>query len=373
MSREGSGVARRVGRSLVAAAFVSAACADVAGIGGDYYVGGGGSAGSDGGGGSKQCESARAPAPPAVQDAGGDIELVFALKAIDFHEASQAEYESIGFDLDKTCTCQGEQASCARPADAPPDYECDGPGGRDNNSGGLIAASALLGLSSKSFNENIAQGEWSVLVRVRGYNGKKDDDQVSVSWLTALAIPLQFQPVKWDGTDQWPINAASFELDGQGKPDMEKPKSQDALAYVTGGRLVASLKGEAPVDIAANVSINLVNAFVMGELVENAGVWSVQGTVGGMWLVGDVLKAMRNMTPLGQPLCTDHPIYGEVKKTICSRRDISPTALLASEPCDAISLAFTFTAAPAKILGAFDVAAPANPCVGKDPGQDSCD
>ncbi|MBI5537269.1 MAG: hypothetical protein HY898_31395 [Deltaproteobacteria bacterium] len=304
------------------------------------------------------CSRALPPEPPAVKDAAGSIELVLAVRTIDFHETTQ--FNTIGYDLDKTCTCLGEGNSCQPPANSTPQDQCDGPGGRDNRAAALIAASSMLGLSSATFDNDIADGEWSILVRVRGYNGLADDDQVSVAWL----VPLNFmKPPVWDGTDAWGINGSCLNHDGTGKPDLESPLITDTLAYVTGGRLVASLKGGASLTLSTGMSIIINDAFLVAGLVQDGSKWSVQeGLLVGVWKTTDLLANLRYTTVGGQPLCATNGIYKNIKDSVCQKRDILASGGAPTAPCDAISLAFTFTAAPAKIALALDNPAGADPC-----------
>jgi hypothetical protein len=63
-----------------------------------------------------------------------------------------------------------------------------------------------------------------------------------------------------------------------------------------------------------------------------------------------------------------------VKSTVCKNRDIHSTSKNPNDTCDAVSLAFTFTAPPAKIKVAWDPGPKANPCTpATDPATDSCD
>jgi hypothetical protein len=323
----------------------------------------------DGNAGSGQCASERPPAAPAVADAGGDLELVLALRTLDFHESSAPK--SIGFDLDKTCTCQGEQSSCVLPAGSS-DYDpCDGPGGRDNNGAQLIASSAMLGLTSSSINNDIEKGDSSMLIRIRGYNGLPDDDQVSVAWLVPLGlgkVPL------WDGTDTWNISGTSLKyLSGQ--PNLEDPLAVDNLAYVTGGRLVASLKGGAKLGIAANFTIVINNAFLVIQLVQNDVGWGMaDGVLAGIWRSIDVLTNLRGLTVTGQKLCTNHPLYPNIKQGVCRATDICVDSIAPTAKCDSISLAFTFTGTGARLGTAVDVPALTSPCEPQyDPANDPCD
>ena len=319
--------------------------------------------GNDSGG----CSSARPPGPPAVKDAGGDLEIVLALKTVDYHEAD--EPKSIGFDLDRTCSCLGEQGSCVSKSTAA-EMLCDGPGGRDNNASMLIKSSAMLGLTSESFNGGVAEGDWSLLVRIRDYNGLPDDDQVSVAWLVTTNL---MKPPAWDGTDTWGIRGSCLNhKDGQ--PDLEDPIVIDKLAYVTGGRVVASLKGGAPLDLTANFSVIIQDAFLVGDLVKKGDFWFTDhGTLAGIWRTQDMLANLRGVEIGDKPLCTDHPIYETIKRQICEAQDISVASAAPTTGCDGISLAFTFTSGPARIGLALDVDPPANPCTpGNDPAYDPC-
>jgi len=317
---------------------------------------------------SETCVSARPPGPPDAEDAGGALEVIVAMKTVDFHESTGGN--AIGYDLDHTCTCEGEGPSCVPPKDSPD--QCDGPGGRDNAGAALIQSSAMLGLTSGTFVQDIADGEFSLVLRVRGYNGLPDDDQVSVAWL----VPLPFlAPPAFDGTDEWSISGACLNHDGNGQPNLEDPIVIDNVAYVRGGTLVASLKGGAPLNLAANFSVIVQTAFLTGRLVQQGALWSIEdGVVCGIWRTTDLLKSVRNTQVLGQPLCTNNPAYANVKSTICRARDVSSKSINPNDACDAISVAFTFTAPPATVKAAWDPPGPTNPCTAAtDPANDTCD
>ncbi len=341
------------------------ACAQIADVAGDYVevVDAGGNA-------DVGCVKAKPPGPPKVRDAGGDLALVLAVRTVDFHEDTDGE--GIGFDLDGSCTCQGEEPSCRPPADTKPEDLCDWADGRDNHASRLIADSAILGLSSKQLNEQIAQGEWSVLFRIAGYNGLPDDDQVEVSWL----VPLnRMAKPNWDGTDAWGIDGKCLHQDGAGNPDMDNPRVIDKAAYVTAGKLVASVRGGAPIDLAGDVTFVANDSYVVADLEPSGEAWSISfGILAGVWRTSDLLATLPAFTPGGQPLCTDNPIYPMVKDNICRHRDILGGIGLPSAACDSISFAFTFTAAPAVLGYAILPEPPPSPCEPQhDPANDSCD
>lgn len=317
-----------------------------------------------------QCASAWPPTPPSIQDAGGSQELVLALHTLDFHEGS--DYKAIGFDIDRSCTCEGGPSTCKAPVDAPADSWCDGPDGRDNAAGGLIAAATMLGLSSTSLNQGIAEGEWSVLFRVQGYNGLPDDDEVSVAWL----VPENLMKVpSWDGSDTWAIKGTCLGRDGNGNLDLSNPLVVDKSAYVREGRLVASLRGGARLEVSSTFTFVAGDAYLVAKLQPSGSTWLVQdGVLAGIWKSNDILAALSGTKVANVPVCTDNPVYPAIKETICKYRDILGGVGLPSVPCDSLSLAFTFTASPARIGVALDTPPPANPCTAQnDPASDSCD
>ncbi|MFW5741602.1 MAG: hypothetical protein ACOC1F_14725, partial [Myxococcota bacterium] len=84
----------------------------------------------------------------------------------------------------------------------------------------------------------MAAGDWTLLLRVRGYNGLPDDDRVRLDWY----IPAEFYvlqdggkaPPAWDGSDAWPIRTTSLHPPASGQPwDADDTKCFDEHAYVT--------------------------------------------------------------------------------------------------------------------------------------------
>ncbi|MBI5534276.1 MAG: hypothetical protein HY898_16245 [Deltaproteobacteria bacterium] len=313
--------------------------------------------------GSGVCQHAQPPSPPTVVDAGGDKEFVILLRTIDFLE--NGDFKTLGFDQDRTCTCQGEGLSCTPPSGMAEKDQCDGPGGRDNSVSALIRQTSMLGLSSARFNQDIDNGGKTVALRVQGYNGQPDDDRVDVAWL----VPADFvgKPA-WNGQDVWPVRKSC--LDG----DLDHPKATDPNAYVSGGKLVASLQKNASLQLGG-LAWNVIAAYIVVDLVPSGdGYRSDHGMMTGMWNAREMLGQLPAGSVLGAHLCTDHAVYPQVKKLICNARDIASKSSLPSDPCDSISMAFAFTAEPARIGGVTDEAAPTSPCTpATDPANDSCD
>jgi hypothetical protein len=246
---------------------------------------------------------------------------------------------------------------------------CDGPDGRDSSASRLFAG---LALSSAQLNEQIARGLWSLLFRIQEYNGLPDDHQVTVSWLVPI---IRMEPPLWDGTDYWGINGSCLNRDEGGSAILDSPVAIDRTAYVTGGRLVASVRTGAQLTLAGGFTFIARDTYVVANLTQADDAWKIDfGVVGGVLPAQDLLATLPTLAPGGQPLCTDNHFYPMIKQNICRERDILAGVGLPSAACDSISFAFRFAADPARLGVAWDPPAVPNPCTPtNDPRTDSCD
>jgi hypothetical protein len=75
------------------------------------------------------------------------------------------------------------------------------------------------------------------------------------------------------------------------------------------------------------------------------------GQMAGRWNVSELLGALQNLAIGSTYLCRGTPLYENVKGLICQAADImtSPGDDRTGQTCDAVSLAFGFTADPANI------------------------
>lgn len=364
---------RRAAWGAIAAALLAAAlgagCATLMGM--EYGkplpeagVGASGGGGSGGGGG-EPCEHAAQPSPPGVVDAGDGPEFVVALRSI--HVDSQPDGGAVGLDLDVTCTCQGEGPSCAHPSD---DDDCDLSQGRDN---ALVAVLQLFGAGlglddvAQYFTDRAEAGLWSLLLRVRGYNGELDDDRVEVAWFQPAGFGDAGAPA-WEGSDPWPIADTSLQPAADGGLDVEHPRFVDHHAYVTGGVLVVRLPDADLVlrGSAAHLAVSLTGAIVVGRLEPAGGRWALRDAlVAGRLVEQDVFRAVSSMRATsGEPLCVDDPAYLPGKTEACASLDILAQPGVSTQPCDALSAGIAFEAEPAAI-------GPVQPPPALGPGCDS--
>ncbi|UQA56424.1 hypothetical protein [Polyangium aurulentum] len=323
------------------------------------------------------CGHALAPSPPAVTNAGGDETFVVALKTLRLQEIAGADAGPLGLDLDRFCTCETEGPSCIAPMGQPDGGSCDGIEGRDNAVEGLFTQ--LAGALNKQdmgafYSEFAGKGVWSVLFRVRGYNGQPNDDQVRLDWYVSGGFGAQ--PL-WDGTDAWPIAAKSLP---PGSTDLEQPRYFDPKAYVTDGVLVASLP-EGAVMLGGgltNIELRLTTGTLMARIQKGAdGRYSLVDSLLAMRIkIEDVflmLSSFRNEE--GHAFCTDDLLWSQIiKRNICLAPDIQAGAPEPNKPCNAVSFSMGFDAYPAQ-LGALvpDPPPPPGCPMATDPIYDSCE
>jgi hypothetical protein len=338
----------------------------------DGSVDGGGDVSNEG---STPCVYARPPDQPDG-GSGGDLEFIVAVREINFGDVTGNPKE-IGFDLDSRCTCDGEGSACLRESWASAEA-CDGPGGRDNAAGVLLSEMAPLfsGFGSARWSQGAVEGSWSVLLRVRNYNGLADDRDVRLDWY----VPGPYWADKsdksdvpsWDGTDTWPIQSNSLVEQG-GKFDIDRPKVYDEHAYVTGGVLVGSLSASA-FQVSKDYTIDLSGAFITAKVVEGAQGWTLQdGVLAGRWKLSGMLAQASRIEIFSVPVCMDHPAYGGVKEKICALADIHSGLGGPTTPCDSISAGLEFQASPAgfgNIVPHVVAPSPCDPSV--DPEGDEC-
>lgn len=359
--------------------FASTGCALLAGLDGERHIGqtaatsssSSSSGGGGGSGGGAVCSPALPPAPPVGTGAGGADVLSFAMRVIDLGGPKK----NVGFDLDGQCTCPGK-TGCKEPTWAQGQH-CDEAGGRDNGSGNAFAvineAFAPLGvISSSQLSQQANSGAWSVLVKVSGYNGGDNDDQVEVA---LYATPgLGAVAPKWDGTDAWPVAPISL-VDGM---SLDQPINKDAKAYVANRVLVAHLPGATLVfqGPGVHLQVDLISVIFAAtlEAKDSGAVRLTEGTLSAAWTAPTLFQSLSNLRVNGNmALCVGDPFYTIVKNALCGAFDLSSTGTPDAE-CDALSFSVGFEASPA-LLGVVEPLLPlkGEACpIASDPATDTC-
>ena len=326
------------------------------------------------------CDRALAPAAPTSEDTTEIPEIYFAFDEIKVDTLAAVDggiAPARGYDLDGLCTACSPDAgnlptppSCvvARSAATTggPTAQCDQSNGRDNNLGAMFNTiiGFVPGAKSDFATEKIRAGLFTILVDVKGWNGKNDDPSVSVTIYGSLGLEPTSSVPAFDGTDTWSLDPASLvegdskigldcRLDASSCTPVGDRVAQAGNAYVSGGTLVAKFAA-APLNIDTNVG-SLLFDLDAPQLVakigkDDTGRYRLQGELVGRWPVDKALHAIGSLvfpdvTGKIAPLCTSSIYYGPVKIVVCSEPDL-PTQVDggSGEPCGAISSAIAFKA-----------------------------
>ena len=375
-------VAVGAGIVVTAAALFAASCESVTGLDKDYHLasgttGGGGatttttpSGGTGGAGGSTGCAHATVPDAPSIADDGGDLDFVVALHTINLDEKDFNV--TLGLDLDGVCTCEdGGPATCDQPAGP----LCDGPGGMDNAVGIIFATVYDLSskvISSGQLSAAANAGQWTSLLRVRGYNGKADDAKVSAMVYTTQGVNAGMPKPVWDGNDAWPIDDTS--LSDPQNPDTALIQTMDG--YVAGGVLVLKI-ADHPLRIRGplfTMDITLKDVIVSGALEPSGASYKLtSGVIGGRWPLASAFPGLASIRYAGgSKLCKDDDNYVGVKSALCGNADLRMDGMAGA--CDTLSFGATFTSDPAKLGGVVPAAGPPQDGCSpdQDPSTDSC-
>ncbi len=307
---------------------------------------------------SGQCSELGVPPPPADAAVGTAPTILGALRVLDFGlEVDGARPQVPGFNLDLTCSTDIASSSCTTKL-LPTTFETHA---KDKNASGLDNAGFSLieyiarfsdVLSPKGINDGIKAGKYGAVIRVEGWNGLPDDDDIRVEIFPAIGFDENGNggaTPELDEDDLWLLDGR-FKVGGV----LEASTIKSDRAWVAGGRAVARFKQVTlPLLLADDPKpfddhmTDAVVAVTIGTAASGKRELR-DGVIGGRWKTSDFLAQVRtiflaNSSGLvNTTLCDDVPgaklIYGSVKDTICDGRDIrSDSEDGKGLPCDAIS------------------------------------
>ncbi|MDI3285278.1 hypothetical protein [Polyangium sp. 15x6] len=364
-------VRRSATRGLFVVLSGAAGCQVVAGIPDELSLG----AGGGGTGGAAMCVRDEIPEPPTAAGAGGEGEFVVALRTIDMEKGLNDALP--GLNLDGLCSCTEDKRGCESVDPSDDKGYCDDDSGHDAASYALFGALAYLMQvdDMSSFLRGLAEsGQWSVLLRVRGYSGGSDDDQVEVGWYGSLGLSTS---PEWQGADTWSIRQ---EFLAPLPMDPYAPQFVDGAAYVTGGKLVARLP-QAPLVITdgalTSIRAALSNLVLVARIDRTAdGRYQLrEGRIGAKLPVSELFPTLASFRDTkGNPLCTDATLYPATRQITCRAADVLlADATDKDTPCEALSFGMNFEA-DAVMLGPVLQAPPSSGgCpVETDPITDAC-
>ena len=329
----------------------------------------------DGGGDapSGPCAELGIPLPPADAAAGSSTSVLAALRLLDFGlDVDGGRPQVPGFNLDLTCSVDLATSSCTSQL-LPSAFETHArdktPTGIDNAGLSLIEYISRFSdvLSPRGINEGIQDGRYGAVIRIDGWNGQPDDDEISVELFPAIGVEAKNGDPRpaFDEDDRWVLDSR-FQVGGV----LEASTIRAARAWVTGGQIVGRFTEIVlPVFFDGDpkpFEVRIRDAIVTAVLETDASGKTAlrEGVVSGRWKTADFLDQVRTIyiedsngltdTVLCDPVPGATLIYNGVKSTICDGRDIrSDSRDNAGEPCDAISAAARIEAYGVRELGSF--------------------
>jgi len=299
------------------------------------------------------CTHAPPPGPPA--DEGGPpgvFTFVSTAKSVSFGILPDGGVEPVfGYDLDRTCTCEGQGNSCVTPPDA---SGCDLSNGIDDAVFEMIATAKRYGIDfTHDLNDNIVTGANSILLWVDGYNGALDDPSVGVGVLYSPGLygdgGANVAPT-FTADDAWSVTSDEV------VPLTKGPVSV-APGFVRDGTLV--VRTPVKLGLLPGVTIDLPDALLVGRIgtAGNGAYFVAEGVVAGRGPAAPLIRALgsKEQPPRsGKHLCTnpDYAIgFAVMGERLCAGRDImtDPADDGKGKACDAISVTLRFVGAPASI------------------------
>jgi hypothetical protein len=339
------------------------------------------------------CDSVLPPLRPQLVDTQSEGDFTVVVRHVDLGDAIDAAtppYESIGYDLDHTCTTSAATTSCREPSWATADH-IDGPGGRDNAFGGVLYQRNMNGFGSATAATNQAAeiGALAFAIRVRGLDavsGTSGKVRVAYYGVGFRAAPDAGQSApRWDGTDVWgvyePWLQAMVLPDGGAAHDIDRPLYEDENAFVQGAPDSRTLVSTTDVVLSGAAFFHLSKVVLTATLVPSAhGSVLQNGTIAGRVAVDEFLHSLKIQKDpeTNQYLCTNSPSYQNFfKRETCSFADINYSGKDDSTAdCDAVSWAWRMLdSAPAALAGSQPVPPllPVDPCSpGTSPADDHC-
>lgn len=280
-------------------------------------------------------------------------------------------WKDFGFDLDNTCTasptCEEHTATSCKRTQA--GLVPDGNHCRDNNFGKLqniVSGSADVGgrygLNDGSFNCGLCYGKYNILIRISGYNGTPNDDEVRVDLYRSPGLEVELPLKSCDGDPAtrlcWWVADTPWTIDRKSTTDpqatsLAAAQIADPAAFVRDGYLIARFPKKALIWFpgtyldTTTFPLLLTHGLVSARLFRASdGTFRLgDGVIGGRVTSEDVLQSFRWVG-----LCDGDPLLPIAKSSVQANLDIATEPDASPDaPCDALSLGVVFSARQATI------------------------
>jgi hypothetical protein len=286
-------------------------------------------------------------------------------------------WKELGFDLDGKCTASPtcptstDVAGCS--ATVPSE---DGTYCRDNTFGKLeaqaIAVEGLgknFGLSNDGFNCALCRGDYNFLIRITGWNGQPNDNNVRLdlypspgletqdaTWVCDLnsAVGAWKTNPCWARGAKFTVQEGSFDGTIQTGSPLPDANINDPAGYVREGYLIAQLPEDANFwfpgkSAALAYPLKIQRGIIATKLVDNGdGTYSAtDGTIAGRAKKADLLSGFADLG-----LCEGNELWNLANLSINVSQDVLANGTNSVEAtCDAMALGIGFTAEAADFSG----------------------
>lgn len=233
-------------------------------------------------------------------------------------------WATFGLDLDGTCTnsitCPDavDEVSCQPTV---PAIAYDGELCRDNTFARLQPVAAdvpqigeTFGLSEEVFNCALWRGDYTVITKISGYNGRPNDDQVRVDFYTSIGIqrergwdcPIanfdELYPL-WLSSERWFVDEAVLTTPIETPGELPDSIVATTDAYVRDGYVVALLPPDMPFRTAGDRALypgfllTIQQGVWAGHLVQDqSSEWRVRdGVLAGVLRTDDLINSFRQV------------------------------------------------------------------------------
>jgi hypothetical protein len=286
---------------------------------------------------------AEPPPVPSAPPATALAMITYAIRTVDFGETSG--WQTLGFDIDGKDTTAASTDVCQLVGGAATSVQVDGVDGRDNSFGEnfLPILHAVAGDNlAMILNKAIAGGGETDLLFVPVAAGSGDFTRAAGGLVNALA--LGHAPA-WDDTDAWPVDSLSVQNESLSTPILAFPNG-----YITGGGWVSAPSiGSGTITVLGGGFY--ANRWPIADVtitIDHPGAETVNGTLSGVipiWdLVGLILDGPQSDVCSSGDFSTAQGLINQLASSADILHDGTQDP---TQPCDGMSIAFTFTASKA--------------------------
>jgi hypothetical protein len=290
------------------------------------------------------CAHAGLPTRPPNTSSGVTLTgLVAAVTSITLDPSDQSgRPRALGFDLDNACTCPGP-GSCHATTGA--QQVCDDPGtGRDHALNTMLASfkAYLPQFQESNLNQNLAAGDFGLVVEIDNYNGQANDPAVDISLFNGLGLAND-AGAPTGKNDAWVVEGSSsntplYRISGYVADGVLAAK------FVTIGSVDAfSLRLRVPALSGAGLvtpRITFTEAWLSAKIaVQNGKLTLTSGQLGGRVSFQSGMNLVRAFG------CTDE-LRDTGRQQLCANADLADTP---NGACNVLSFAMGFQAVPATI------------------------